>query len=112
MHAHLGELAALATAILWTVSALAVTAAGNRVGSLAVTFFRLIIAAVLMMACGRIAHGHWLPADASPSDWLLLAISGFFGFFLCDICLFEAMLEVGPRWCSWCTRSRRRWRPA
>ena len=68
---------------------MAVTAAGNRVGSLAVGL-RLIIAAVLMMACGRITHGQWLPADASPSDWLLLAISGFFGFFLCDICLFEA----------------------
>jgi drug/metabolite transporter (DMT)-like permease len=94
---HLGELAALATAILWTVSSMAVVAAGNRVGSLAVSFFRLIIAAVLMMAYGQIVHGLCLPLDASRRVWTLLAISGFFGFFLCDVCLFKAMLMIGPR---------------
>ena len=67
---HLGELAALATAILWTVSTLAVTSAGHRVGSLAVSFFRLIIAAVLMMAYGQIVHGLCLPLDASRRVWL------------------------------------------
>ena len=73
---------------------MAVTAAGNRVGSLAVTFFRLDHRRGVDDGLRADHSRAWLPADASPSDWLLLAISGFFGFFLCDICLFEASLEV------------------
>ena len=50
-----------------------------------------------MMGYRQLAHGSCLPMDAPGRVWLLLAISGFFGFFLCDICLFEAMLRIGPR---------------
>jgi drug/metabolite transporter (DMT)-like permease len=95
---HYGELAALATAFLWTLSSLAWTAAGKRVGAVAVSFIRLVIATFLMMAYGYFARdGHWLPTDADGRLWLLLGISGFFGFFLCDICLFKSMLMLGPR---------------
>jgi drug/metabolite transporter (DMT)-like permease len=95
---HYGELAALATAFLWTLSSLAWTSAGKRIGALAVSFIRLLVAAALMTAYGYFARkGHWLPTDADGRMWLLLGISGLFGFFLCDICLFKSMLMLGPR---------------
>jgi drug/metabolite transporter (DMT)-like permease len=94
---HTGELAALATALMWTLSALAWTSAGKRVGALAVSFIRLLIASALMMGYGRMTRGRWLPTDADAHTWMQLGVSGFFGFFLCDICLFKSMLMLGPR---------------
>ncbi len=94
---QIGELAALATALLWTLSALAWTLAGKHVGAVAVSFIRLVIACVLMMLYGYVVRGLWLPTDASLRTWLWLGASGFFGFFLCDICLFKSMLMLGPR---------------
>ncbi len=94
---HLGELAALATALLWTLSALAWTSAGRHIGALAVSFIRLVLACGLMAGYGYAFRGLWLPTDADAQTWFLLATSGFFGFFLCDVCLFKAMLLLGPR---------------
>ena len=94
---HIGELAALATALLWTLSALAWTSAGKRIGSLAVSFLRLPIAVAMMMVYGQIARGRCLPTDADAETWLYLGISGIFGYFLCDIFFFKAMLLIGPR---------------
>jgi drug/metabolite transporter (DMT)-like permease len=92
-----GELVALATALLWTLSSLAWTSAGKRIGALAVSFLRLLVACALMIAYGRVVRHLWLPTDADARTWLLLGTSGFFGFFLCDICLFKSMLLLGPR---------------
>jgi drug/metabolite transporter (DMT)-like permease len=94
---QIGELVALATAFLWTFSSLAWTSAGKRIGALAVSFIRLVIAAVFLMIYCRVARGLWLPSDADARTWLLLGASGFFGFLLCDICLFKSMLMLGPR---------------
>ena len=94
---HVGELAALGTALLWTLSTLTMTAGGKRVGALAGSLHRLILGCVLMMAYGYVLRGRWLPSDALPRTWLLLGISGFFGFFLCDICCLKSMLLIGPR---------------
>jgi drug/metabolite transporter (DMT)-like permease len=92
-----GEVAALATAICWTLSSLAWTGAGKRIGALAVSFIRLLIASALMAGYGYFARGYWFPSDAGAQTWFLLGISGVFGFFLCDICLFKSMLMLGPR---------------
>jgi len=92
-----GELLALATAMLWTFSSLAWTSAGRRIGAIAVGFIRLVIAAVFMMLYCRVVRGLWLPSDADARTWLLMGASGFFGFFLCDVFLFKAMLLIGPR---------------
>ena len=94
---RIGELAALGTALLWTLSTLAWTAAGRHIGSLAVCFLRLIITCGLLAMYGRFVRGLWLPTDASSETWLLLGLSGFVGFFLADLCLFQALLLIGPR---------------
>jgi drug/metabolite transporter (DMT)-like permease len=94
---HAGALFALGTAVFWTLSSLAWTSAGKRVGALAVSFIRLVMAVGLMVVYCRIRCGRWLPTDADRDTWLVLGASGFFGFFLCDICLFKAFLLLGPR---------------
>jgi drug/metabolite transporter (DMT)-like permease len=94
---QLGELAALATAVLWTFSALAWTAAGKHVGALAVSFIRLVIASGLMILYSRVVRGLWLPTDADARTWLVLGASGVVGFFLSDLCMMKAFLLIGPR---------------
>ena len=88
-----GEAAAVGTALLWTLSAVAWTAAGRYVGALSVSFLRLVITCVMLAAYGQIVRGLWLPSDADRETWLLLGLSGFFGFFLSDICLFKAFVD-------------------
>jgi drug/metabolite transporter (DMT)-like permease len=96
-HAHLGEIAAMGTALLWTLSALAWTSAGRQIGALAVSFNRLVIALLFLMAYYKISFGLWLPSDVGIKTWTILLISGFFGFFLADLCIFKAFLIIGPR---------------
>ena len=63
-----GEWAAMATAVLWTMSALAWTTAGRHAGALAVSFLRLVLAvpmlAITKIICDDIpplrALGHFL----------------------------------------------------
>lgn len=92
-----GELAALGTALLWTLSALAWTSAGRRVGTLPVCLIRLLITCVYLLAYGRVVRGLWVPSDASAHTWYLLSWSGFVGFFLADLCLLKALVILGPR---------------
>jgi len=94
---QIGELAGLATAMLWTLSALAWTSAGKHVGALAVGFLRLLLAVGMLMAYGYLRRGLAWPSDAGPRVWQVLGVSGFLGFFVADLCLFKAFLIIGPR---------------
>lgn len=87
----------MATAFLWTLSMLAWTLAGRRIGSLAVSFLRLLIALLFLIAYGGLIRHRWLPTDADGRTWLLLALSGVAGYFLSDLCAFRALLLIGPR---------------
>lgn len=95
--ARLGELAALATAGCWTITALSFESAGRRVGSLPVNFIRLILAFLFLMIFGWLTRGRFLPTDASLHAWGWLGLSGLVGFALGDLCLFRAFLLVGAR---------------
>jgi len=94
---HLGELAAIGTAFLWTLSSLAWTSAGKHIGAVPVSFIRMLIACVYLSIYGQIFRHLALPLDADADTWLLLGCSGFFGFFIADVCLFKAFLLIGPR---------------
>ncbi len=97
LHAHLGEIAALATAVCWTLNAMAFEDAGKRVGSLAVNYLRFFTAFPLLTAAAFFTRGAAFPADASASAWFYLSISGLIGFVLGDIFLFQALVEIGSR---------------
>lgn len=94
---HAGEIAALLTAVSWTLSSLCFTSAGRRVGSLSVNLIRLSLAWLYLILYGALVRGAPFPADAPPRAWLWLGLSGFVGFFLGDLCLFKAFVLVGPR---------------
>jgi len=93
----IGEWAALGTALAWTLSALAWTAAGRRIGALATSFIRLIMASAMLAVYGQLVRGRWLPSDATGHTWLYLGLSGFFGFFVADLLVFRALVLIGPR---------------
>ena len=92
-----GELAALATAFCWTLSALAFTAAARRLGSVVLNLVRLLMAFVMLSVYGWAARGLPLPSDATAHNWFWLSLSGFVGFALGDLCLFRSLVLLGPR---------------
>jgi drug/metabolite transporter (DMT)-like permease len=94
---HTGELAALAAAGCWTASALAFTAAANRLGSLVLNIIRLGMAVGLFVLFSWIFRGLPLPTDASAHNWFWLTLSGLVGFTFGDLCLFRAYVLIGPR---------------
>jgi drug/metabolite transporter (DMT)-like permease len=94
---HPGELAALATAGCWTMTALAFESASRRGGSLTVNLIRLVLGFGFLVALGWIRRGAALPTDATPEAWLWLSISGLIGFAFGDLCLFRAFVLIGSR---------------
>ncbi|KJR47712.1 hypothetical protein UF75_1912 [Desulfosporosinus sp. I2] len=97
VQSHLGEIAALATAACWTITAVAFESAGKKVGSLSVNIIRLVIALLLISGFNLFARGMILPFDASGSTWIWLTISGLIGFVIGDLFLFQAYVQVGSR---------------
>ncbi len=95
--AHLGEIAALATAVFWTVTALSFEAASKRIGSLAVNILRLAVGLIFLTLFNWIYRGYILPTDASGSNWFWLIISGLIGFAFGDLCLLQAFVVIGAR---------------
>jgi drug/metabolite transporter (DMT)-like permease len=94
---HLGEMAAIGTAVLWTLSALAWTSSGKRVGAVSVAFIRLVMTCVLLAGYGQLVHGQAVPLHVGRRAWIILGGSGVLGFFLSDLCFFKSLLLIGPR---------------
>lgn len=97
LSSHLGEAAALTSALCWTITAVCFESAGKKVGSLAVNFIRLIIAFILLGTFTFFERGLILPLDAAGYTWLWLLISGMIGFVIGDLFLFQAYVEIGSR---------------
>ncbi len=97
LSSKIGEIAALSAAICWTITGLSFESAGKRVGSLAVNFITLIFGFIFISIYSYFARDYMFPIDASISNWTLLSISGVIGFFLGDIFLFRAYVELGTR---------------
>jgi len=94
---HGGELAALTTAVCWTVTALSFEAATKKVGSVVVNFYRLPLAFIFLSVFIYISRGSVFPADASQHSWIWLSLSGIVGFVLGDLLLFKSYPIIGSR---------------
>ncbi|CAN5613398.1 DMT family transporter [soil metagenome] len=95
---RIGQILALGTAVCWTLSSIAFEFASRRAGSLPVNFVRLTLAFIgltLIGVCGP-RHLIW-PSDAPASAWKWLLLSGVIGFFVGDLALFRAFVEIGAR---------------
>lgn len=97
IQSHTGEFAALLTAFLWTITAVAFESASKKIGSLTVNLIRLFLALLFLSLYNWIFRGHLFPSDATSHNVVWLTISGIVGFTLGDLFLFEAYVVVGSR---------------
>lgn len=97
MEHYYGELAALLTAVFWTVTALAFESASRKVGSLSVNLLRLATAFVFLSVFAWISRGKAFPVDAGMHQWVWLSLSGLVGFVLGDLFLFQSYVVIGSR---------------
>lgn len=91
-----GELAALGTAILFSVTSTQFTLAGRQVGSMVVNRTRLILA-ILLLTFAHLTIGLPFPSYAPAQRWFWLGISGIVGLVLGDAFLFQGFVYIGPR---------------
>jgi drug/metabolite transporter (DMT)-like permease len=94
---HLGEFAALLTAVFWTITGIAFESAGKKVGSLSTNLIRLFMAIFFIGFYGLFTRGAFIPLDATVHNWLWLSLSGLVGFVIGDLLLFEAYVVIGSR---------------
>jgi len=94
---HIGEFAALLTALFWTITSFSFEFASNRIGSVAVNILRLVIAFVFLSVFNLIRRGFLLPIDATSENWIWLALSGLVGFVFGDLFLFKSYTMIGSR---------------
>ena len=94
---RIGELAAFGTAIGWTCSAILFEQGIKRIGVLAVNFYKVIAAVLLLTITAALMRGMPVPLDATPRTIVYLSLSGVVGFVIADMFLFTAYSTVGPR---------------
>ncbi|HSL85891.1 MAG TPA: DMT family transporter, partial [Bacteroidales bacterium] len=94
---HLGEFAALLTAVFWTITALSFESAANRIGSLSLNIIRLVIGFLFLSLFTLIRRGALFPTDAGVQNWLWLGLSGLVGFVFGDLFLFKSYTIIGSR---------------
>ena len=94
---YTGELIAITTVLCWTISIQFFEAASKRVGATPVNIIRLTCAVIFFGIFLFFKHGYILPVDFPAHAWFYLTLSGIIGFFLGDIFLFKALVEIGPR---------------
>ena len=92
-----GEAIAIATVLCWTVSVQFFGAASKEVGAIPVNIIRIFIALILFGIFLFLRDGVLVPINFPAHAWLYLGLSGIVGFFIGDIFLFKALVELGPR---------------
>jgi drug/metabolite transporter (DMT)-like permease len=94
---YIGEIAALATAFFFAMTALIFTSTGRSVGSQVTNRMRLLFALIYLVLINIILFHEPLPFSAGSSRWFWLALSGIIGLSLGDAFLFQSFVSVGPR---------------
>lgn len=92
-----GELAALVTALMWSLTAIFFSYSGRRVGAQVVNRSRLLFAFLFLTIAHLILEGTLFPWDAEPYRWFWFTISSVLGLVLGDTFLFRAYVLIGPR---------------
>lgn len=92
-----GQLLGVVTVLCWTVSIQFFEFASKRIGAVSVNIVRISVALALFSILLYWRKGLVLPTDFPLHSWLLLSLSGIIGFFIGDIFLFKALVEIGPR---------------
>lgn len=93
--ARIGELAALGTALSWTLAALLMENAVARVGVMAVNTLKVAFGSLYLLLLSVALTGHPFPVGVGVSAWLFLGASGFVGFVIGDYFLLNAYILLG-----------------
>ena len=94
---YAGELAGLATALLWAITSIFFAQAGRLVGSFAVNNIRLLVAVVVYAVVVLLTTGSLWPRDLNQQQLFWLGLSGVVGLVIGDGCGFKALVMIGPR---------------
>lgn len=92
-----GQLLAFFTAICYAMNSLAHQHIGKATGSTEAAHMRMWLALPIVLLISYAAQGFLIPADLSIRAIVLLLLSGFLGYFLTDIMLFQSFVLLGPR---------------
>ena len=90
----LGEIAALFAAILWSVNAIVLSEALNKVGSFNVNIGRLFFASIFLLFTILIFS---LPYNLYWQQYLYLILSGIIGLVIGDLGMLKSYQLIGPR---------------
>lgn len=93
----IGEFAALATSLCFSIGPTFFTLAGREVGSIVVNRSRLVVAVVYLALLHWLFYGTPLPLTFEGQRWMWLALSGVIGLTLGDAALFQAFVLLGAR---------------
>lgn len=93
----IGEIAALATACFFALTALIFTSTGRSVGSQVTNRVRLLFALLYLVILNAVLFQEPLPFSADASRWIWLSLSGVIGLALGDAFLFQAFISLGAR---------------
>jgi drug/metabolite transporter (DMT)-like permease len=94
---HIGEFAALCTAIFWTITSISFESASRKIGSLPVNIIRLVMGLMFLSTFNLIRRGLIFPVDATVDNWVWLTLSGLVGFTFGDLFLFKSYTIIGAR---------------
>ena len=94
---YLGELAAVATAFCWSLTAMFFSYSGRRIGADVVNRSRLIFALLFISLSHLLLQGTLFPLHVEPFRWGWLGLSSILGLVLGDSALFYAYVLLGPR---------------
>ncbi|NPA26238.1 MAG: DMT family transporter [Chloroflexi bacterium] len=92
----LGELAALAAAVCFSLGPTFFTLAGRRIGAHITLRWRLLLATLVLMCLHGAVYGRVWP-QVTLEQALYLLVAGFVALALADSLLFPAFVRIGPR---------------
>lgn len=87
----------MGAAFCWAQNSVSYSITGKRVSSQTVAHIRLWISLPLIVLVHYIFCSSFLPQSIDSDDFYYLALSGFTGFFITDVCLFKTFVDLGPR---------------
>jgi drug/metabolite transporter (DMT)-like permease len=97
VNAFVGELAALAAALGFSVTSVFYTFAGRKINPVVSIAMSLPISWLMMIAIHRLTLGVFFPTDATLERWFHLGASGLLAFVVSSYFMLNAFQDIGPR---------------
>ncbi len=97
MNNHICELAALVTAVSWTIGAMIFEGVTRRAGVMAVNTIKVFFGSLYLAILAFFTVGQIFPTQLGLHTWLLMSASGLVGFVIGDYFLFTAYQLIGSR---------------